>query len=86
MQKLNSSLYILEINQTLNGRNNYTVCGVNSIDENCSNLFSLNLDNLPPKIRIDSPEKKTYLVTSIDYNLSLNEAGDSCYYVANSTK
>ena len=86
LQKLNSSLYILEINQTLNGRNNYTVCGVNSIDENCSNLFSLNLDNLPPKIRIDSPEKKTYLVTSIDYNLSLNEAGDSCYYVANSTK
>lgn len=38
------------------------------------------LDNTPPQVTIISPLSRNYSVSSIDFNVSLNEAGDSCKF------
>jgi len=59
--------------------NNIEVKGATSQQMNIS-IYIGPADNTPPNITVISPENKTYTSTTLDFNVSLNEEGDFCYY------
>ncbi|MBA7659730.1 hypothetical protein ES703_67722 [subsurface metagenome] len=47
-------------------------------NQNSTETRNITLDNIPPLITIVSPLSQTYTVTTIDFNVSLNEVGNWC--------
>jgi len=81
--EISGSFYELEINiSNLNDDNYKWTC--KSYDEAgnsfTANNFSFSVDTTSPQLAIISPENKTYNISEINFNISSNEALDTCFY------
>jgi len=63
------------------GEYTYTACASDDAgNENCTETRTATVDTQPPVITISSPAAKTYIISTIYFNASLNEGGSWCGY------